>query len=591
MTFRLAIAALLLTGVTAPAIAASPPPPVAQKAVNPFPALPAILEPNDRNQYRLIFAAIHAGRWADANARLAAMKENVLHPFARAEIYTGRGSPKAGADELTTLIARSPDLPQAGQIGRLAVTRGAASLPAMPSEQRLIWLGSAPLRGRAEPTRDDMVASALSAKILPLIKEDSPAAAEALIEADAPRLTPAALTEWQQRVAWSYYLTGDDANARRLAAKAQNSTGEWSAHADWVAGLAAWRQHDCAAAGKAFQAVALRAQDAEMRAAGNFWAARADMACGQPQFVQARLRKAALMPETFYGLLASASLGVVQAASTRAEEFAADWQRLGGLNNIRIALALSEIGERDLATEALRHQAKIGLTQDHERLVRMAGRMNMPDVQLWLAHNGPAGARSSASARYPAPTWTPDGGWRVDKALVFAHALQESRFRADVVSPAGAYGLMQVMPATASGIARERGASIDRSQLSNPSTNIEYGQSYLERLRDYSGTQGLLPKVIAAYNCGPAPIDTWNSRAFDRGDPLLYIESIPYWETRAYVGIVLRNYWMYQLNAGEDSPSLTAMAQGMWPRFPGLGGASAVRINSSTQLASSSSDD
>src|SRR3546814_14028148 len=63
--------------------------------------------------------------------------------------------------------------------------------------------------------------------------------------------------------------------------------------------------------------------------------------------------------------------------------------------------------------------------------------LSLPETQIWLAHNAPQGQRPGAYARYPMPKWTPDGGWRVDKALVFAHALQESNFRASVVSPAG----------------------------------------------------------------------------------------------------------------------------------------------------------
>ena len=145
--------------------------------------------------------------------------------------------------------------------------------------------------------------------------------------------------------------------------------------------------------------------------------------------------------------------------------------------------------------------------------------------------------------------WSPDGGWRVDRALVFAHALQESNFRTNVVSPAGARGLMQVMPATAQYIARKKGTVMTGS-LSSPSTNMEYGQSYIEQLRDMAQTGGLLPKVIAAYNAGPAPLDRWNMNEAARKDPLLYIESIPYWETRGYVTIVLRNYWMYQQQVG-----------------------------------------
>ena len=91
-------------------------------------------------------------------------------------------------------------------------------------------------------------------------------------------------------------------------------------------------------------------------------------------------------------------------------------------------------------------------------------------------------------------------------------------------------------------------------------------------------TGGLLPKVIAAYNAGPMSLPKWNMGPRANADPLLYIESIPYAETRAYVVLVLRNYWMYQREAGEPSASLTALAQGLWPKFPGMPGTTAIRI-------------
>jgi soluble lytic murein transglycosylase len=84
-------------------------------------------------------------------------------------------------------------------------------------------------------------------------------------------------------------------------------------------------------------------------------------------------------------------------------------------------------------------------------------------------------------------------------------------------------------------------------------------------------TGGLLPKVMAAYNAG-LPVSRWNTEIRDKGDPLLWMESVPYWETRGYVNIVMRNYWMYERQAGGPSESRIALAQGMWPTFPGLAG-------------------
>src|SRR3546814_12327959 len=84
---------------------------------------------------------------------------------------------------------------------------------------------------------------------------------------------------------------------------------------------------------------------------------------------------------------------------------------------------------------------------------------------------------------------------------------------------------------------------------------------------------------MATYNAGPVPVGRWNYEGHDNGDPLLFIESIPYYETRAYVTIVMRNYWMYQKQAGEETSSLSSLAQGLWPRFPGMHGETAVRLN------------
>src|SRR3546814_4754186 len=74
--------------------------------------------------------------------------------------------------------------------------------------------------------------------------------------------------------------------------------------------------------------------------------------------------------------------------------------------------------------------------------------------------------------------------------------------------------------------------------LDDPQVNLAFGQRNLEMLRDSPATEGKLPKIMAAYNAGLTPVTRWNSEVRDQGDPLLYMESIPYWETREYVAIV-----------------------------------------------------
>ena len=548
----------------------------AQGQARPF-AVPTQLGASEREAYQALFADLRARNWASVTSRLEALRPSPLSDLARAILYAHPESPRVEVGPLLVLLERAPDLPQAPDLARLATLRGATVLPELPEQQRLAGLPGQPRRQRPRPVRGDAVADSLEPLINPLLVDDQPLQAEALFKERSADLSEEARTALQQRIAWVYYLNGNDRDALRMADLGRRGVTEWAVHAEWVAGLASWRLGDHTAAARHFGAVATRSDDMELSAAGHYWAARADMATGAAPRVQQHLQAAARLNETFYGLLAQSALGIRRRPAELDPLSAEDWRTLSTLRNARTAVALTEIGEIDLAGELLRHQARIGLPRDHEKLTHLAARLNLTSAQMWLAHNGPRGHRTDTHDRYPSPSWRPPRGWRVDRALAFAHALQESNFRPEAVSPAGARGLMQVRPGTAGDLIRWRGISGDPSRLNDPTTNIEFGQTYLEYLRDLPSTGGLLPRVIASYNAGPAPIAEWNSR-FDQSDPLLFIETIPYWETRGYVPIVLRNYWIYEEQTADLSASRRALVQGLWPRFPGLPGASAVRI-------------
>jgi len=347
----------------------------------------------------------------------------------------------------------------------------------------------------------------------------------------------------------------------------QGATGEWASQAAWVSGLASWRLGDCESASRNFQQVAALAQQRELRAGGLYWAARAEQMCGRPASVEPLLRAAANTaegPESFYGLIARQTLGM--STELPGDPFTGRDPQIDQYPNVQRAMELARIGEPALAEEMLRHQAKIGQPAEHHALIQLAKKLDLPAAQLWLANNGQPGARSDAADRYPNPHWTPLNGWRVDPALAFGHVVQESTFRRTAVSTAGAVGLMQVRPGTAADLARARGWPSTGS-LTDPKMNLEYGQSFIEQMRGNSGTAGQLPRVIASYNAGPLPVARWAS-INDKGDPLLWIESIPYWETRYYVPAVLRNMWVYQGLNDEGTPTLKAIAEHHWPAFP-----------------------
>lgn len=538
------------------------------QAILPPQLAPNVLNAKEKILFSAIYNAIRTEKWDEAARLIETAPRGPMSAMARAELYVAPNSPKVEATQLQALLEIAPYLPQAEQLGAMARKRGAEVLPSRPGIRRFSWLGGAPKRDL--PT--NIASDDIRAELQIFIKNDQSLAAEQFLETKAAELSPEALTELQYRVAWSYYIENDDAAAKRVAAEAQLAGGDWGTQAAWVRGLASWRLREYAAAFEAFDYVSRLGANDDLKAAGLFWGARAAMAIKQPKYFQPKMQKAAQLPETFYGILASETLGMVPIASKAAKMAKLDWASLKDQENAALAVGLTEIGQNKLADEALRHQARIGDARQHANLAQLAGALNLASTQFWLGHYGPSRDQSNAMARYPMPNWEPSGGWRVTPALVYAHTLQESNFRTDVISSAGARGLMQVRPGTAQDMARARGAAFTASELDRPSVNLEYGQSYLEKLRDLPATGGLLPKVIAAYNAGPSPLIRWNSEIRDNGDPLLFIESIPYWETRGYVSIILRNYWIYEMREKKASGSLKGLAQYMWPKFPDANG-------------------
>jgi soluble lytic murein transglycosylase-like protein len=536
--------------------------PAIQQPVPPPVFIAPVVVPRD---WRGVFAAIRGGNWTGARIAIATLPRSALTPVARAELFTAKGSPVVSLPEVQALIAEAPDLPHADQLARMAVARGALTPPLIIARRPVVSLGAAPGRTRARAVGGEPFADELRKELEPYVDANDAVGAEYLVMARAPMMSLEARAEAWQRVAWLYYVTGQDQHARRVAdAGRVSATGEWSAAAAWVSGLASWRLNDCNGASQSFRYVSAVTRQRELRTGAYYWAARAEQACRRPQSVALLLRAAAQSSESFYGLLARETLG----ADIRIPKAPpVSTASVDALPNVRRAAELANIGERSLAEQMLRHQARIGSPAHQQALVAVARRLDLAGTQYWLATNGQRGARVAASDRYPTPNWTPVRGWRIEPALVFAHAIQESNFQPGAVSPVGAAGLLQVRPGTASDMARASGLPYSHSSLFDPRFNLEFGQTFIERLRASDATRAQLPRVIASYNAGPVPVARWASIQ-DRGDPVLWIESIPYWETRFYVPAVMRNLWIYEGLNGRPAPSLAALAQHRWPPFP-----------------------
>jgi soluble lytic murein transglycosylase-like protein len=164
----------------------------------------------------------------------------------------------------------------------------------------------------------------------------------------------------------------------------------------------------------------------------------------------------------------------------------------------------------------------------------------------------------------PMPKLRPSGGWKLDRALIFAIMRQESAFNAGAVSSAGAVGLMQVLPETATalvGDGRYRGDG--HRMLFDVGTNMALGQRFLEMMLGETHFKGNIVLALAAYNAGPKSVAAWSYQ----DDPLSFLEAIPLEETRQYVPRVLLNWWLYQRQQHQAATSLEALASNEWPIY------------------------
>lgn len=141
--------------------------------------------------------------------------------------------------------------------------------------------------------------------------------------------------------------------------------------------------------------------------------------------------------------------------------------------------------------------------------------------------------------------------------LLFAIARQESAFTADARSSAGALGLMQLLPSTAKQTAHRSGMSFSTYDLLEPATNIALGGRYLNQLLDQFDGNRIL--ATAAYNAGPNRVKKWLSKNKSSSLPYdVWIETIPYRETRGYVQNVLSYSVIYGYRLGQEKPFITA---------------------------------
>jgi soluble lytic murein transglycosylase len=568
------------TAVTAPQAAtqaAGPPPSPASISV-PVGVEPRVLSPEDAEAYRKVFELQKDGRWAEADKQIKKIKDTALMGHVLYQRYLHPTKYRSSYIELRDWMTLYADHPEAEEIYSLAMKRKPKRevAPVPPVPQRyvppdVVGTGEALPPEEMERRRKE---SALRASIAAALKDRDPEKAESLLRTAKGKdiFKPGGYDTQLSLIAKAYYFNQKYKKALDLGEDAAGRNDGEVAEAAWVAGLSAWRMEKYGKAAKMFERTA-RAPDSgnSLGSAGAYWAARAYLKDREPERAVEMLNLAMQSRRTFYGILAARQLGL---------PLPYDWSDPGltqadlneALNNVgvRRALALSQIGDRAQADDEMRLAVR-RLSPDTPRagLLRVAYRMNFIGSAVGLArYTERKGGPLVEAALFPLPDWQPEDGYKLDRALIYAFTRQESNFMTRVVSSAGARGLMQLMPTTAAYISGDPSLK-DRNaeKLFDPGFNMSLGQKYLLYLFDKGVTQNNLILVAASYNAGPGNVSKWLDRDDSMGDWLLFMESIPIFETRSYVEHVLENLWVYRARFNQQSPSLDAMLVGEAPTY------------------------
>lgn len=372
--------------------------------------------------------------------------------------------------------------------------------------------------------------------------------------------TPQGWASWRATLARREMRVGDPARAYRIASTHHLTEGSSYADLEWLAGYIALRKLDDAE-------TALR-HFASFRAAvgspislgrAGYWQGRAYDAIGRAEEARAAYAFAAGYQTSFYGLMAAEKLGLpLDAALAGREEYPPlEGAAFAGSSVFEAAELLYAAGESDLGERFLLHLAESLGPEDLQRLAGHALRQDRPHLALMVAK-----AAAAQGLVLPAAYFPLNGLEAMDlpvaPELALSIARRESEFDIDVISHAGALGLMQVMPGTAKMMATATGQPYAAGRLTSDwRYNASLGAAYLAELTAEFGPATAL--VAAGYNAGPGRPRQW---VRDLGDPRTgavdvvdWIEAIPFTETQNYVMRVAESLPIYRARlTGEAGP-------------------------------------
>ncbi|MDO8397395.1 MAG: lytic transglycosylase domain-containing protein [Bradyrhizobium sp.] len=349
--------------------------------------------------------------------------------------------------------------------------------------------------------------------------------------------------------------TGENRNAYLIARDAALPARDiYQTEQQFTAGWIALRfLNDPATAAQHFARIGVGSVNPTALARAGYWQGRAAEAAGRAQEARAAYTRAAEQSTSYYGQLARAKLGLPQI-----ELNGVPGGRSRGIERLEIVRAvqlLYQLDEREMAIPIFGDLGENGDPDALAGLGELASRNGDARGMLLLGKAALNRGLPFDHYAYPVVGIPPfkSIGPEVEQSIVYAIARQESAFNPAVVSPAQAYGLMQVTPDAARYVCKRHGATYDLARLKNDSVyNATLGAAELGGLiEDYRGSYIL---TFAGYNAGRGSVRKWIERYGDPRDPKVdavdWVEKIPFSETRNYVQRIMENLQVYRARFG-----------------------------------------
>ena len=418
--------------------------------------------------------------------------------------------------------------------------------------------GTEALVAALPPTLSDDPGLALD-RVRSLRRTDHLAEAAALLAKTPDSTDPPAFWSERNRLARKLLREGDAKTAYAVVAAHGQTADAARAEAEFLAGFIALRMlHDPATAANHFRRL-VNSRSIITQSRAHYWLARSAAAAGadpKPEY-----ERASTWPTAFYGQLAILALGQIPA--TRIGKLSdPGWTRDTALaftehEVLRAAAWLVAWGDPSRALVFLTRMDQLApIPAERALTAAFALSVGMPEGAVFVARRMGRDGLALPHDGWPAP-YAPAPP--PDPAFSLGVMRQESSFDVGAVSPSGARGLMQLMPPTATAVAKQLGIRVSLSALTvDAGDNIRLGTAYLQEV--LTRFDNCLPLAAAAYNAGPRRVARWLA---ENGDPRVgpidmvdWIELIPAGETRNYVQRVMENVVMYRAARNDPTPIL-----------------------------------